>query len=64
MNLSDALLEHHAENYLARRIGAHGITFEQYLTDPKRYDTLALQPEPLLPAQQAVAQRLAQRSAA
>lgn len=56
--LSDALLDHHAENYLARRIGAHGITFEQYLIDPERHDALALQPEPLLPAQQEVAQRL------
>lgn len=64
MNLSDALLDHHAENYLAQRISAHGITFEQYLTDPARYDALALQPEPLLPAQQAVAQRLEQRNAA
>lgn len=64
MNLPDALLEYHAENYIARRIGAHGVTFERYLADPARYDTLALRPEPLLPAQWAVAQRLAQPNAA
>jgi energy-coupling factor transporter ATP-binding protein EcfA2 len=53
------MLDYYAHCYLAQRIGHHGITFEQYLTDPARYDALALQPEPLLPAQQAVAQRLA-----
>lgn len=52
--LSDALLEHHAENYIARRIGAHGVSFEQYLTDPAHFDALALEHEPLLPAQRAV----------
>jgi hypothetical protein len=64
MKLPDALLEHHADRFIAQRIGAHGVTFEQYLTDPARYDALALEPEPLLPAQRAVAQRLEQRSAA
>ena len=58
MRIDDALLDYHAENYLARRIGAHGVTFERYLTDPDHYDALALEHEPLLPAQRAVAQRL------
>ena len=58
MRIDDALLEYHAENYIARRIGAHGVTFERYLTDPAHYDALALEHEPLLPAQRAVAQRL------
>ena len=58
MRIPDALLEHHAERYIAQRIGAHGVTFERYLTDPARYDALARRPEPLLPAQVAVAQRL------
>ena len=64
MNLPDALLEYHAENYLSQRIGAHGVTFERYLTDPARYDTLALRPEPLLPAQRAVAEQVARHRAA
>jgi hypothetical protein len=59
MNLPDVMLDYYAHCYIAQRIGHHGITFETYLTDPARYDALALQPEPLLPAQQAVAQRLA-----
>lgn len=59
MNLPDVMLDYYAHCYIAQRIGHHGITFEQYLTDPARYDALALEPEPLLPAQQAVAQRLA-----
>lgn len=58
MRIHDALLDYHAENYLAQRIGAHGVTFERYLTDPAHYDALALEHEPLLPAQRAVAQRL------
>lgn len=59
MRIPDEQLEYHAERYLAQRIGAHGVRFEDYLTDPARYDTLALQPEPLLPAQAAVARRWA-----
>lgn len=57
MNLPDVLIDYYAHSYIAQRIGHHGVTFEQYLTDPERYDALALQPEPLLPAQQAVAER-------
>lgn len=58
MRIPDALLDHHADRFIAQRISAHGVTFEQYLSDPDRFDTLALQPEPLLPAQRAVAERL------
>lgn len=64
MRIADALLDTLAERYIAQRVGAHGVTFARYLTDPARYDALALEPEPLLPAQRAVAQRLAQQAAA
>ncbi len=54
MRIPDPQLNYHADRYIAQRISAHGITFERYLTDPQRFDALALQPEPLLPAQRAV----------
>ncbi len=56
MRIPDPQLNYHADRYMAQRIHAHGITFEQYLTDPAYFDALALQPEPLLPAQRTVAQ--------
>jgi len=59
MRIPDPQLNYHADRYIAQRISAHGITFEQYLSDTPRFDTLALEPEPLLPAQRAVAKRLA-----
>ena len=55
MRIPDPQLDYHADRFIAQRISAHGVTFEQYLTDPDRFDTLALEPEPLLPAQRAVA---------
>jgi hypothetical protein len=56
MRIPDPQLNYHADRFIAQRISAHGITFERYLTDPAHYDTLALQPEPLLPAQRTVAE--------
>ncbi len=56
---SDEYLNFHADRYSAGRLHAHGITLDAYLADPARYDALALEPEPLLPTQQAVAQRIA-----
>lgn len=55
MRIPDAQLDYHADRFIAQRISAHGVTFEHYLADPVRYDALALEPEPLLPAQRAVA---------
>ena len=63
MRIPDALLDHHADRFIAQRVGAHGVTFEEYLTDPARYDALALEPEPLLPAQRAVGERWARETA-
>lgn len=64
MRIPDAQLDYHADRYIAQRVSAHGVTFEQYLTDPARYDTLALEPEPLLPAQRAAVERWARQAAA
>ncbi len=58
-NYSDEYLNHFADQYSAARLHAHGVSLDAYLADPHRYDALALEPEPLLPAQQAVAQRIA-----
>ena len=63
MRIPDAQLNYHADRYIAQRISAHGITFERYLTDPAHYDTLALQPEPLLPAQRAAGEAWARQAA-
>lgn len=54
----DAYLNHYADLFVARRLGAHGVTLEQYLAEPALYDHLVDQPEPLLPAQQAAAARI------
>ena len=58
MRIPDPQLDYHADRFIAQRVSAHGVTFEQYLTDPARYDALALEPEPLLPAQRTVGERL------
>jgi hypothetical protein len=50
----EAYLHHHADAFVAGRIGAHGVTLEQYLHEPERYAHLALEPEPLLARQAAV----------
>lgn len=55
----DEYLNYFADKYVAERIGAHGVSLEQYLAEPARYARLALEPEPLLPAQRAVADWLA-----
>lgn len=57
--MDDAYLNHYADRYVAGRLRAHGVSLDQYLADPQRYEALALEPEPLLPAQQAVARRIA-----
>lgn len=53
----DEYLDHHADEFQRKRIFAHGVTLEQYLSDPARYDHLEFEPEPLLQEQVAVALR-------
>ncbi|AXY41623.1 hypothetical protein [Halomonas sp. JS92-SW72] len=55
---SDATLEHYADRFIALRLARHGVNLEQYLANPARFERLALEPEPPLPAQQAAALRL------
>jgi len=55
---SDATIEHYADRFIALRLARHGISLEQYLAHPERCERLALEPEPLLAAQQAAALRL------
>lgn len=52
-----------AARYESARLHAHGVALQDYLFDPDRYEALTLEPEPLLPAQQAVAQRIAAQDA-
>lgn len=54
---SDAYLNHYADAYVAQRIHAYGVSLESYLYAPADYDLLALDPEPLLPAQQPIRHR-------
>lgn len=58
---SDAYLEHHADRFIALRLARHGVNLAQYLANPAQCERLALEPEPLLPAQQAVVLRIWQR---
>lgn len=59
--MTDEHLNYYADAYAAQRLHAHGVGLESYLaaTPEQRadYDLLALEPEPLLPAQQAVADK-------
>lgn len=56
--MTDEHLNHYADAYVAQRLRAYGVSLETYLhaTPEQRagYDMLALEPEPLLPAQQDV----------
>lgn len=62
MTFTDAYLNYHADRYAAQRIHAFGVSLETYLmATPEQqadYDRLALEPEPLLPAQERVRERL------
>ncbi|SDK30924.1 hypothetical protein [Billgrantia gudaonensis] len=55
---SDAYLEHYADRFIALRLARHGVNLAQYLAHPERYEARALEPEPPLAAQRAVALRL------
>lgn len=58
---SDAHLEHYADRFIALRMARHGVNLAQYLINPAQFERLALEPEPLLPAQQAAVLRFWQR---
>lgn len=55
---SDAYLNHYADRYVAMHLKRHGVTLEQYLADPARYEHLEFEPFPLLPEQRRVQQQL------
>lgn len=55
---TDAYLEFYANRYVALYLRGHGITLQQYLAAPDRYEHLAFAPLPLLPAQHNVVLRL------
>ncbi|WKD29569.1 hypothetical protein NDQ72_06395 [Halomonas sp. KG2] len=55
---TDAYLEYYADRYVALYLKGHGITLQQYLAAPDRYEHLAFAPLPLLPAQNNVVLRL------
>lgn len=55
---SDAYLEHYADRFIALRLARRGVTLLQYLANIEQCERLALEPEPLLPAQQAAVLRL------
>lgn len=61
MTHPDETLNYYADAYAAQRLRAHGLGLETYLaaTPEQRagYDALALEPEPLLPAQGEVMDR-------
>ncbi len=58
---SDAHLEHYADRFIALRMARHGVNLAQYLINPAQFERLALEPEPLLPAQEAAVLRIWQR---
>ncbi len=55
---SVAYLEHHADVFAANLLHKHGITLDQYLADPARYQFFLTADFPLLPAQTKVRVRL------
>ncbi|WP_237673607.1 hypothetical protein [Vreelandella profundi] len=58
---SDAHLEHYADRFIAQRMARHGVNLAEYLVNPAQFERLALEPEPLLPAQQAAVLRIWQQ---
>ena len=55
---SDDYLNHYADRYMAMQLKRHGVTLDQYLANPARYEVLALEPFPALPAQLAVQRQI------
>tara|TARA_R110001606_G_scaffold212691_2_gene360473 strand:- start:1392 stop:1835 length:444 start_codon:yes stop_codon:yes gene_type:complete len=58
---SDEHLEYYADRFIRLWIARHGVTLAQYLINPAQFERLALEPEPLLPAQEAAVLRIWQR---
>lgn len=58
---SDETLEQYADRFVQLRLSRHGVNLAQYLANPVQFERLALEPEPLLPAQQAAVLRIWQR---
>lgn len=56
--VSNEHLEHYADRFALLRLARHGVTLAQYLANVDRFERLALEPEPPLPAQQAAILRL------
>lgn len=54
-------LEHFAEQFASNMLHRHGVSLDQYLADPGRYEHLLNAPFPLLKAQTRVRVRLAQQ---
>lgn len=61
---TDEYLNYYADQFVSGRLDRHGVTLDQYLAAPQLYDYLALMPFPLLPAQQAVKERIETEEAA
>lgn len=55
---STGYLEHHAEVFATNLLHKHGITLDQYLADPARYQNFLSANFPLLPVQTKVRVRL------
>jgi len=53
-----AYLEHYADQYASHMLYKHGVSLDQYLADPARYEHLLGAPFPLMPAQTTVRVRL------
>lgn len=58
-----AYLEHYADIYAANMLYKHGVSLDQYLADPARYEHLLSAPFPLTPAQTKVRVRLMREDA-
>lgn len=55
---STAYVEYHADQFVAALLHKHGLTLDQYLANPARYQFLLTADFPLLPAQTKVRVRL------
>lgn len=54
----DETLAFYADRFVLLRLARHGVTLEQYLANVARFERLALENEPLLPAQHGPVLRL------
>ncbi|WP_110678772.1 hypothetical protein [Salinicola sp. RZ23] len=61
IRIDDEQLDYYAYRFVRLRLDRHGWTLARYLANPEAGEDQALEPEPLLPAQQAAALRLWQQ---